>query len=577
MKKVGKQIVAIAAAVSMMSALLAGCGDNTQTNEASKSSEPKQSEAVKESASSVPEASEPVVEEFTYPMEGNPVLDVLGACPAQVKNVYGERDLNLTEWASEVRKRTGVDVQWQHLAVNDTTSLSLLITDGKYPSVLEGMVSLYPGGAQAAIADGVVVPIDDLIDQYMPNLKALMEEYPIIKAQLTQADGHIYNIPAINMSEETGTNATGLIIRADWLEECGLEMPDTIPELHDVLVAFKEKYGATMISQTNLITTGNFANAFCPSPGSTWGVDRENGEIYYIKTSDGYREFLSVVAQWYDEGLIHGDFLTFNAATVRAKALSGENGCFWGYGGSTMTTLYQEADAAGIEIQLEGVPALAKEEGAEIYYNSNGDHISVSDGAYITDRCPEELYEVAARYYDYLYSRDGIDLGNYGIEGLTFEYVDGVQKYTDELLNNPKGYAVLDAMCMYSRNHSGGYVGVQEVNYLYNYYSKYPAVTKALKSWSFSAEDAEPYVVTNFSSFYSEAEAEEANTISTDLNTYVDEMRAKFVYGEVDVNDDTAWNEYVKRCEELKVNELKALVESAVAKKNERYASFGVK
>ena len=40
--------------------------------------------------------------------------------------------------------------------------------------------------------DGTILPLEDLIDQYAPNLKALLDRRPDIKSSITAPDGHIY-------------------------------------------------------------------------------------------------------------------------------------------------------------------------------------------------------------------------------------------------------------------------------------------------------------------------------------------------------------------------------------------------
>src|SRR5699024_196120 len=48
---------------------------------------------------------------------------------------------------------------------------------------------------------GVIVPVEDLIDQYMPNLQKVFEENPEYRQLSTAPDGHIYSFPWI---EELG-------------------------------------------------------------------------------------------------------------------------------------------------------------------------------------------------------------------------------------------------------------------------------------------------------------------------------------------------------------------------------------
>ena len=44
---------------------------------------------------------------------------------------------------------------------------------------------------------GIIIPVENLIDKYMPNLKAVFEKYPEYRTMCTAPDGHIYSFPWI--------------------------------------------------------------------------------------------------------------------------------------------------------------------------------------------------------------------------------------------------------------------------------------------------------------------------------------------------------------------------------------------
>lgn len=558
-----KKIVAIAAAASMMSALLVGCADDTTTNQPSGSGESQSGEETPDDTSSAE------VEEFTYPMKDAQSFGVLSMCLTGVKPYYGESNMNLTEFTKESERLTGIDIQVEHLPVTDKTNFNLAITNRTYPDAIQGLVSSnYTGGVAQAAADGIIIPLEDLIEKYMPNLTALMEEYPIIRAQITSDDGHIYGIPGINLSKDEEGHATnGLIIRTDWLEECGLEMPKTIDDLYKVLVAFKEKYGASIVSQTNLVTQGTLVNAFCPNVSAGFGLD-ESGNAYSLYISDGYRELLSTVNKWYEEGLIHADFLNFKVADVRSKTLAGEVGVLWGMGGSTMNTMLQEAAAAGVEIKVEAVPPLAKDASSPILNNNNGEYISAEPQLFITNLCDEKKYETICRYYDFMFTEEGIRLGNYGIEGVSY-YInaDGLETFTELMLHNEDGFTTVQMMGVYCRNHSSGFVGIQEYNYLRNYYMANPAASRASEIWSDVPATSAPNIPVSFTNYYTTAEAEEVAIIKTDIDTEFSSKRADFIYGKLDVNDDAVWADYVNTLKGMKIDRYTEIVNNALDKK----------
>lgn len=100
--------------------------------------------------------------------------------------------------------------------------------------------SNYPGGPEKAIKDGYILRLNDVIDQYTPHLKQYLNEHPDIDMQIRTANGSYYAFPFIQGDDKLRTYQ-GPIIRKDWLDELGLDVPTTIDEWHTMLQAFKDK------------------------------------------------------------------------------------------------------------------------------------------------------------------------------------------------------------------------------------------------------------------------------------------------------------------------------------------------
>ena len=62
---------------------------------------------------------------------------------------------------------------------------------------------------------------------------------------------------------------------------------------------------------------------------------------------------------------------------------------------------------------------------------------------------------------------------------------------------------------------------------------------------------------------YTAEETEERATMYTDLVNYLKTSKVSFITGEVDVNDDKAWENYVNRVGEMGWNKLKDLEQAA--------------
>ena len=72
---------------------------------------------------------------------------------------------------------------------------------------------------------GVILPLNDYIENSMPNLKAEMDKRDGVEKALTYSDGNIYYLP---MLDETPSGNIPYIVRTDWLEKLGIESPVTL-------------------------------------------------------------------------------------------------------------------------------------------------------------------------------------------------------------------------------------------------------------------------------------------------------------------------------------------------------------
>ena len=214
--------------------MLAGCGGSTEST----------ASTATETASSASTAAESGnAGEFTYPMAAGHSITYWCNLNENIGSYY--KDMGESPFGKGLMENTGVDITFLHPPTGgENEQFNLLVADGDLPDVMEYHWQNYPGGPEKAISDGVIVSLNDIIDQYCPNLKAYLDANPEIARQCRTDDGNYYAFPFIRGNEELRVTE-GLFIRQDWLDELGLEIPTTIDEWHTVLTAFKEEKGAT--------------------------------------------------------------------------------------------------------------------------------------------------------------------------------------------------------------------------------------------------------------------------------------------------------------------------------------------
>lgn len=531
MKNRFKRLTALFASVVMVSAVVSGCGNEVkETQTATKESTTTENTVVAEPSE--------VVKEFSYPMEGDHSLTYW----VQLNTAVSANFANLgdTEYAKALSEQTGIKVEYQHAAAGqDKEAFNLMIADGNLPDIIEWQwINSYSGGPTKAIADGVILPLNDIIDEYCPNLKAYLAEHPEIDKEIRTDDGDYYIFPGVSAPEVGVT--FGAYFREDLLAELGMEVPDTIDEWYTVLTAFKNELGVEVPlsgSVNYLLKHGSIGYAY--GVGSLDFVVND-GKIVYGPYTDNFKEYLMTMNKWYEEGLIDVDLATIKNNQVTAKVAAGTVGASMGYLASGMqkqleTGIAESGDpdfslvAAPIPQVTEGVPAEYAKASALVYAN----------GAAITTQCKD--VEAAARLLDYLYSEPGDLLFNYGVEGVSYEVVDGKPTYTDEIFNNPDGLEQSNALGKYQRASYNG-VGIQDPE-RYLQTLTHDNIKDALGVWSI--EGATEHIMPSLT--HTIEESSEYSTIMSEVNTYVEEMLVKFVLGTESFDN---WDTYIKTLEQ---------------------------
>jgi putative aldouronate transport system substrate-binding protein len=173
--------------------------------------------------------------------------------------------------------------------------------------------------------EGQLIPMNDLIEQYAPNIKQLFEKSPEIRTGLITADGNIYHLPAI---DDTVQYAHRTWIHYSWVDELGLKDPETLDELYDVLKAFKEKDSGIIpfsgswyeeISERIMILSAlGFA-----TEGGIDDLSVKDGKVVFPALEDTFKEYLGYLNKLYSEELMDRDIFTQTQVQANAKSAQG--------------------------------------------------------------------------------------------------------------------------------------------------------------------------------------------------------------------------------------------------------------
>jgi len=314
-----------------------------------------------------------------------------------------------------------------------TEALNLMLASGNIPDIvgssrIKDFVNQYG-------PEGAFVPLNELIDEHAPNIKAYLDERPEIAAALKAADGNMYYIPYL----PDGKYGRAYHIRYDWLEKLGLEVPETVEDFENVLRAFKTQdpngngeadevpyFARQWPELIRLVTLWD---------GRSTGSDTyhdfmvEDGKITHPYIGEGYREGIKNLARWYDEGLVDAE--VFTRGSSARDFLLGEN-----LGGATHDWFASTGGYNSLSSEIEGFEFKAMAPPASVSGKRVEEHrrILIKPDGWAIGHTNEHPVETI-KYFDFWFTEEGRRLSNFGVEGEQYTMVDGKPVFTQEFLD----------------------------------------------------------------------------------------------------------------------------------------------
>lgn len=462
-----------------------------------------------------------------------------------------EASMTNLPFAEQLQKETGVKIEYIHPSAGQIgEQFNIMLASGSLPDIIEYDWYNFPGGPQKAIDDEYIIPLNDIIDKYCPNLKSYLEEHPDVD-KLVKTDSGVYYVFPMIKDDDLLLNYMGPTVRKDWLDKLNLDIPETMEDWENMLRLFKEKKGADApLSYLgyNQANTGAFSGAY----GVKKGFYVDGGKVKYGPAEDGYKEFLETFARWYKEGLLDPNISAVDNKILEANMLNGKTGATLATAGGNIGKWLPIMAERDPEYALAAAPYPVLNKGERPKFGQLDWYYITAGCAAITTSCKN--VELAARLLDYGYSEAGRKLYNYGIEGTSYNMVDGYPTYTDEIIKNPQGLSISNAIARYAR---GCYTGpfIQEKPYIEQYYTT-DVQKNAIDIWkeTDNAKYSMPLITC-----LPEESSEMAN-IMNEVNTYVDEMQIRFITGLEPIEN---FDKYVSRIKSMGIDDALKIQQAA--------------
>ena len=441
-----------------------------------------------------------------------------------------------------LEEATNVTIEWEVSPSSqyETYTQTILAAAEDMPDI---MCSVYGQDPRALYDAGLIIDLKPLIDSVGENTKKYLEEHPEILGMITEPDGKILSIPTIQDGENFGH---GFMIRKDWLGKLGLEVPTTTDELLEVLRAFKtgdpngngqaDEIPCTIQGTYNLDFSWPYM--FCVSPGRDFDAD-ENGTVFFPPMADEFKEFLKYMNTMYEEGLLDSMFSTRTSEEWTTLINTDKVGLVQGWV-SNLATFNQNEGQEWVAMTVPTGPS--------------GESFSVSVPTitgknFITKDC--ENPEAAFKFLDYVWaSEEGQMLANYGIEGTSYEMVDGEPQFTDFVLNNPDGLSPNEALLSLGAVHKLPRISGAELTIA--------TATDELNEWNEANKAMMRKCFPSFEIIMTPEEVEQKAELGyTDMWTYKEEMKARFIMGKDDI--DEYWDTYIQTLKDMGIDDVLAI------------------
>ena len=412
-------------------------------------------------------------------------------------------------------------------------------------------------GALVRLVDlGLVAPVEELMPLMPERVKTHYNDQLLI--DLVTFNDHQYGLP----EPPPLPKREGLVIRKDWLDKLGLEVPTTPEELLEVAVAFTEQdpdgngqndtYGiGGFINQQGLGNRFDFITGAWGLPGVWNFADPDNFGLNV--RSEQYPEALAYFKSLVDAKVIDPDWPTLTRDDFRARWKQGLFGIMWeDFAALTNKSNYEPFDTNFPDAEWIPIAAPEGPNGDAYYgvYTGRGNIFAVSQAA-----MDEGKGEAIARLLEWM-ATDGYYLLGFGEEGKNY-IIDENGDISTEGISEADAYTAPERQPFTQmRNQLIFYNSEQEIR------ARYP---------SYETLNGRTMQPMDFLTFFQEQPWVDGRGVqvilppanAADFDRFYNEGMLQFVLGQKELNEET-WAEYLAGLDGLGAADYEAAAKQAL-------------
>ncbi len=482
-----------------------------------------------------------------------------GKEPITIRVITNSHALNINlddmpVW-QDLQKKLNITIEWDQVSSGWDEKKAVILASNDLPDLWFSGLS----DADLTMNKGAFLDLTDMIDQYAPNIKKMFEEEPDTKRISVSSDGGIYSLPQVRPYRPESYAV--MMINKAWLDKLGLEIPTTLDEFEQVLIAFRDgdPNGNGLKDEIPLDWFAGRGSIFpITALCGAWGrvqdfsdamVSVKNGQVNFLWETEEYRNLQRYLGKLWSQNLINIEVYTQDYSGMMAKSKQGEQAIVgvtlgWSIADRTgqFSDQYVPLDAMKASADSEIHP-LWPSNPARVVMDINKASISA------TSKYPERVMELLNEIYSEYYS---------------------IQMYYGSIPNQVTYDAATDSYVILDPPEGEYLDNVKWTNALVDnaplYFSKaLTAKTTAPKEETARLEqdsvykDNFPEEIYPIVKFDMET-TEELTFLSTDIYKVVDEKMASWV---VNNNVDADWDDYLSSLESMGLSDMRTIYQKA--------------
>lgn len=544
-----KRFTSLALAVSVVASTgLVGCSSEQKSVSAPDASKPVSKVPTEEKANQ-PEVAETHKITILAPNNNNPEIkfDEREEYPVwqELKKLFAEKQL---------------EIEFELIAPDqyEVVSQTRIGAANNLPDMMN-LSSFSDEAALNLVNQGLLKPINQIADEHGDGSfnKFIKEDMPFVEKLTTAPDGNIYWITSVQYQTYQGKPAPTcqvVNIRKDWLEKYNLPEPTTAEEFLNTMKVFIDQDANGNGQRDEILDVGpNGVSGFMNGVAQWFGlgnyltsIDVKEGKIvtpwYQPEVKDYFKYMQSLV----QEGIIDTDLVGASYEQLNQRMVENKVGASFTY--CMQTWLEPSVNAENVEF----LPiALLKGTESSTPYNIIEPQFFSWHKWVVTKDCKDDAG--VAALLDIIYSPKYEELTAWGIEGETYEVVDGRRQMMKDI-----GNAFWKEMAA-NRKTAGGILWsgcVFPTMSMYTMESQFVSRPEHKNEFQKNVvfyENVYPDSNYCYLAIAPEEKSKRKTELITDLNTYSNELAIDLIMGNASFDK---WDEYMEQLKKLGLDEL---------------------